>query len=271
MQTSKRIHIPTDQDYIEKLNQLLPPADYRVRMDFGAYRRLFSVLGIQSPLELFEEIPDRVKRATATQAVFSQAWTKITAGIEDWGKAKPLLVELWDQLAEEDKLRKTDAVFVIGGKVPWRRGVVLLDILSQGLVDKIVLTGDRPFFVNKSANEADTLFEYLIARGVSADRFIAENQARNTTENIFLTHQVMVEQGYLPKSVILLAGPMQMKRAYLTLKVLGPKLGWRPKVVRKTVGIWVDRNNYFEDFDEFCLLMNEYTKIYYSFCQDRIK
>lgn len=180
-----------------------------------------------------------------------------------------ILISLWEYLAKEDEPARSEAIFAPGGKIIWRRGDAILSLLNKGLAEKVICSGSQPFLASsENPNEASTLMSYLVERGIEPERILVENRSRSTTENVYFSFELLKEMGELPESLILVANPMQMLRLNLTFKALGQKLKWSPSLYRVPIEIHVNKNNYFEDFDEFCLLLSEYTKAYYSFCQD---
>lgn len=269
MQTSKRIHIPSDKDYIKKLNTIMPVKNYGFDIDFSYYREFFHILNTPCPLDLFNSQRNRIMRAKQTQEIYTKAYCSLS-DINIVQNCMPILRKLWAYLAITSELRPCDSIVVVGGKVAQSRGDVVLELLKRGLSQKIIITGDKPFFDKVSqTNEAHALTKYLAINQVSISDIITEDKAQNTTENVYYTYLMLKKINYFPKSIILVANPMQMTRLYYTFQVLGKKYGWLPDILCQPIKIRVDDTDYFKNFDEFCLLLNEYTKLYYSFCQNK--
>lgn len=272
MQTSNRIHIPTDEDYIQNLNDLMPPDNYGFNIDFSLYRNFFAEMGLDCPLDFLKTIPDRAARAKATEEVYSAAWERLMSDDTIRAAQSKRLTAMWRYLSKHEALEPADAILVVGGKKTWRRGRVALELIQRGLSKNIIVTGDRPFFDKAGQKgEAFALEAYLLKRGIKPSQLTIEAKAKSTTENVYMSYLALKEIGPLPKSLIIVANPMQMLRIYYSFKVIGPRVGWEPKLIRKSITLHHSRFNFYTDFVEFSLLMNEFTKIYYSFCQNDIR
>jgi uncharacterized SAM-binding protein YcdF (DUF218 family) len=102
--------------------------------------------------------------------------------------------------------------------------VVAVDLFHQGMFPLIVFTGaNAPTTVERfPRGEAVHYREYALEHGVPPDAVLIETEARNTSENLTLTRELLSRNGVKPSSVLLMSRPYQQRRAFATGKKVWP-------------------------------------------------
>lgn len=104
--------------------------------------------------------------------------------------------------------------------------VVAVRLFNQGMFPRIVFTGaNAPTTVERfPRGEAVHYGEYATEHGVPADSVLIEPVAKNTSENITLTRDLLMTNGIKAQSLILMSRPYQQRRAYATCKKVWPEV-----------------------------------------------
>lgn len=102
-----------------------------------------------------------------------------------------------------DAPRKSDAMIVLGGGLNPKDGTPLstlayrLDRAAQlyndGYAPDIIVSGGQGR--DEPMSEAQSMFNYLTARGIPADSIFREDQSTNTAENMAFSKRIMDERG----------------------------------------------------------------------------
>lgn len=112
------------------------------------------------------------------------------------------------------------AIIVLGSGTPnCQASPALTARLDQGLVQarrwpaaKVVVSGGQDFGLH--CTEADIMADYLIARGVAADRLIREGRSTSTEENLVFSRRLLAEQGVdATGSTIVVTSDFHVRRA----------------------------------------------------------
>jgi uncharacterized SAM-binding protein YcdF (DUF218 family) len=104
--------------------------------------------------------------------------------------------------------------------------VVAVDLFHRGMFPLIVFTGaNAPTTVERfPRGEAVHYREYALDHGVPTDAVLIESEAKNTSENLTLTRDLLAGQGVKPRSVLLMSRPYQQRRAYATCRKVWPEV-----------------------------------------------
>ncbi len=112
------------------------------------------------------------------------------------------------------------AIVILGSGTPnCQASPALTARLDQGLVQaqrspaaKVVVSGGQDFGLH--CTEADIMADYLIARGVAADRLIREGRSTSTEENLVFSRSLLEKQGVdSAGSVIVVTSDFHVRRA----------------------------------------------------------
>ena len=103
--------------------------------------------------------------------------------------------------------------------------VIAVRLFNQGMFPRIVFTGaNAPTTVERfPRGEAVHYGEYATENGVPADSVFIEPVAKNTSQNITLTRELLMANGIQAQSLILMSRPYQQRRAYATCKKVWPE------------------------------------------------
>lgn len=113
-----------------------------------------------------------------------------------------------------------NAIIVLGSGTPnCQASPALTARLDQGLVQaqrwptaKVVVSGGQDF--GRHCTEADIMADYLIARGVAADRVIREGRSTSTEENLVFSRRLLEQQGIdAAGSIIVVTSDFHLRRA----------------------------------------------------------
>ncbi|NOV25992.1 YdcF family protein [Cupriavidus necator] len=111
-------------------------------------------------------------------------------------------------------------IVILGSGTPnCKASPTLIARLDQGLVQaqrwpeaKVVVSGGQDFGLR--CTEADIMADYLVARGVAADRVIREGRSTSTEENLLFSRRLLEEQGVDPgKATVVVTSDFHVRRA----------------------------------------------------------
>ena len=127
---------------------------------------------------------------------------------------------LWDYLRLGQQLRKADCILVLGGHDP-NVAYHAADLFAEKWAPFVIVSGGSlhpPLHDNATvaATEADALGALLLERDVPSEAIILETRARNTSENFWLTEELIRRLGLKFSSFILVSKPYQERRTYAT-------------------------------------------------------
>jgi uncharacterized SAM-binding protein YcdF (DUF218 family) len=104
--------------------------------------------------------------------------------------------------------------------------VIAVRLFHRGMFPRIVFTGaNAPTTVERfPRGEAVHYGEYATENGVPPDSVFIEPAAKNTSENITLTRELLITNGIQAQSLVLMSRPYQQRRAYATCKKVWPEV-----------------------------------------------
>ena len=94
-----------------------------------------------------------------------------------------------------------------------------LDYFEQNPELIIIVTGSKGG--NEPRTEAECMAEYLISHGVNFEQVIQENQACNTWENLIYSTEIITENGYSEKDVVIVSNGFHLTRARMLWNRVG--------------------------------------------------
>ncbi|TYR81734.1 YdcF family protein [Priestia megaterium] len=128
------------------------------------------------------------------------------------------------EAANQQAPRNADYVMVLGAKVNgtemslslYERTVTALHYLEDNPDTKAILTGGQGN--DEDITEAEAMYQFLTAKGVSSDRLIKEEQSTSTYENFLYTKQLV---DITNKDIVLISNDFHLFRASLIAKRQG--------------------------------------------------
>lgn len=108
-----------------------------------------------------------------------------------------------------------------------------LELVRQDPSLHIIVSGGRGS--NEQLSEAAAMQQYLLGHGVSAAKIQLENRSTTTQENLQFTRQLLLQQGPLPPSLVLLTSDFHLYRA----KLIALRQGLTVTGIRAQTPLWV--------------------------------
>ena len=104
--------------------------------------------------------------------------------------------------------------------------IIAVDLFRRGMFPRIVFTGaNAPTTAGRfPRGEAVHYGEYAAQNGVPSGSILIEPNAKNTSENITLTRDLLIENGIEARSLLLMSRPYQQRRAYATCQKVWPEV-----------------------------------------------
>src|SRR6266567_1366257 len=138
--------------------------------------------------------------------------------------------ELWDYLRIDQPVRPADYILVFGGH---DLGVAerAADLYADGVAPELLVSGGSRAVPAGSAfaTEADAIADVLIRRGVPESAIAVERLASNTSENFWLSAELLRDLGVRPQRFLVVQKPYAERRALATAR-----RRWPDKTVRVT-------------------------------------
>jgi uncharacterized SAM-binding protein YcdF (DUF218 family) len=126
---------------------------------------------------------------------------------------------LWDYLRLSAPLERREAIVVFGGH-DLRVADWAAQLWLDGWASKLVLSGGLGYYTSKiwSEPEAHKFRRVALAKGVSADAILIEDQSQNSGENVTLTRALLRDHGVTLRRAICVQKPYLERRVSLTLR-----------------------------------------------------
>lgn len=248
--------LATDKDYLKKVAETIKEKEPIEDINFQLLNDAIVALGFDDdPYKLIS--PDNL-RVDSVQSIIDKTFEVIQGGISEDVKEK--LYGLWDYLAQEDSIEKSDLIFVFGGPGASRVNEAVR-LYKDGYGLKILFTGQKATYMKDvDTTEAQYYAKLAKEQGIPEEAMILENGAKNTPENAVNSVRLLKTEGHLPTAIILITLPYHMRRSYLTFKAVAD---WNPKLIRRVADSEkYTRENYFMDKNGWSYVFNEFIKIY---------
>ena len=247
--------LPEDPDYLKKLGEQIPKTKEFAHIEFEHLTELLKAIGIEDdPYLIWQQTNDAIKVDSIAAAAFEKFQNPSTA-------IKELLFSLWDHLAEQDQLEKSDLIFVFGGETPQNRATQAIELYKQNFAPKILFSGHSARYMKEiGKSEAQVMAEIAIDHGVPKEAIILEERSKNTPENVLFSIEIFKEKNWLPEKIILVTSPWHMLRCQLSFKA---QADWKPKMIRSIALLaGAGRDEYYESLFFWKYYFNEYIKLY---------
>jgi len=124
--------------------------------------------------------------------------------------------DVYDYLAEEDKLQKADLIFVFGSKQIFRTEKAI-KLYKQRYASKILISGKSPFYEREEnvVSEAESLGEFAVKRGVPEDVLILEKEAISVPDNVKRSLNLLEKENIPHSSIILVNSTFSQRRGWV--------------------------------------------------------
>ena len=135
---------------------------------------------------------------------------------------------IWDYHHLNHKLKKSDVIIVLGSH----------DVRVAEYGAKLFLNDWAPYIcftggiahtndllsTGWKESEAEKFAQIAINKGVTKNKIILENKAKNTEQNVKFSRKLLGDKNINPKSAIIVQKPYMERRAYATFKYFWPEL-----------------------------------------------
>lgn len=130
---------------------------------------------------------------------------------------------IWDYMQMNDKLEKSDLIFVLGSH-DTRVAELAADIFLKGFAQKVLFTGGFGKITKDTNNitEAEKFAKIAMEKGVPEESILLEKQSTNSNENIAFSYKLLESLDIKPKSIIVVQKPYMERRAYAMFKKQWP-------------------------------------------------
>ncbi len=142
-------------------------------------------------------------------------------------KVNELAQIIWDYHHLNQKLRKTDAIMVLGSH-DLRMAEYGIELFQKGFAPYIIFSGGLAhqgdmLSTGWEKTEAEMMTGLAIKVGVSQENIIIENESQNTGDNFRYTKKLLEDKGFDFKKFILVQKPYMERRTWATFKIEWPQ------------------------------------------------
>ncbi len=251
-------NLPEKKEYLHAIESLIERKPPLEKIKFENLNRVLSLAGMSE--DPYRFVGKEKINADEARAVAEKAFLAVNAGkrSEDLEQA---LRELWDYLAEEDKLEPADLIFVFGGGQNETRANEAVRLYREKFGPKILFTGAHASSLPEGSwSEAEYYRKVAVASGVPERDIIVETKAKNTPENAVNSVKILKESNFTPRKMIIVTAPYHMKRCSLNLRSVAD---WKPQIIRHDLPDQAHTDaSYFTDKDVWSSVFFEYLKLY---------
>ena len=133
-------------------------------------------------------------------------------------KETVLFDNAYDYLSEEDEPKKSDIIFVFGGKT-LLRAEKAAELYKKGLGKKILISGGNPIYAKVNNNsEADCYKEVLLQQHIPPNDILLEDKSITVADNVRRSLNLLDERKINFKSIILVTSPYAQRRGWAMFK-----------------------------------------------------
>lgn len=131
------------------------------------------------------------------------------------------------------EVKKHDVAVVLTGMAEYNNDLKVLSIrrgadriwqaltlYKEGKIDRILITGDHGYLIDKGLHEAEQIKETLVKWGIPEHVLITETKSRNTYENAVESKKIL-DRLYPNASILLITSGKHMRRAYACFEKQG--------------------------------------------------
>ncbi len=104
-----------------------------------------------------------------------------------------------------------------GGDRIWQT----IHLYHLGKIDKILITGDNGYVLDKGLNESQQLKEVMVDMGIPETDILVENKSKNTHENALFTKKIIDSLYSSPPKTLLITSALHMKRSKACFEKVG--------------------------------------------------
>jgi uncharacterized SAM-binding protein YcdF (DUF218 family) len=240
-------------------------------IDFLPLTRLLDFLEIHYDQKIFEyQNYGLLNRYKNLQLLKSEIVTRIQEyNFEKQNKSiLPHLQSVYEYLSQDDiHLIDQDkkSIFEIGfvfGSSTTMRIEKAIELYKKNKIQKIMISGYRPFYTKNIHSEAEILKKFAMDNGVNDKDIIIETKSITIPDNVKKSIDLFEKNNFYPSSILLITSPFNMRRAYTNWQKFCP-INYSPKILRvgSRVSKMYNKDNWFKNEHGLNIVFNEYFKI----------
>ncbi len=173
---------------------------------------------------------------------------------------RTFLDPVYDYLAEQDELKKADAIFVFGAKTPLRAEKAI-ELYKNGWSKQIVFSGHGPFTGRTNdITEAEIYRDLAVAAGVPDQDIILETNSITIPDNVRSGLNLFDQINFHPTKLILVNSPYVQRRGWCHFQKYLPE---NIEVIRHNCGTGekFSRDGWFTNPEGIKIVLNEFIKM----------
>lgn len=138
---------------------------------------------------------------------------------------RPDVETLWNYHDMQHELHPCDVGVGLGSH-DLGVAVIAVRLFHRGIFPRIVFTGANAQTTVERFPKGEAVHygEYATEKGVPPESVLIEPAAKNTSENITFTRDLLISNGIQAQSLVLMSRPYQQRRAYATCKKVWPEV-----------------------------------------------
>lgn len=172
----------------------------------------------------------------------------------------PLHTAAYDYLSEEDAPTLSDLIFVFGAKTPLRAQKAA-ELYQQGLAPQVLISGGAPIYARGNEEpEAAHYRDILLEHGVPESAITLETLSVTMADNVRRSLSQFEDQGYRPRSIILVNSPYSQRRGWAHFNKHLPD-GVTLCRVNCGTNTELSRDNWFKQESSLRIVLNEFVKM----------
>ena len=175
-------------------------------------------------------------------------------------KLKPYLDGLYDYLSEEDRLEKSDFIFVFGSKSTLRTEKAM-ELYKMGLASKLLISGRGPIYESgEQVFEAESLRDFAVNGGLPPESVLVEKNSISIPDNVKSSLNYLDSINSRLSSIIIVNSPFSQRRGFVHFKKFLPE---NVKIYRanSAVSDKYSKDSWFKSEEGIKVVINEYIKM----------
>lgn len=195
--------------------------------------------------------------------LFSQintAHEQLTNYVIDHPEHTALYIKVFEALVIPDDTTPSDALFVFGAATNARIDRAI-ELYTQGIAPKILISGKSPHYVEGQVSEAQRMATYAVEQGIPPSQLLLEEESITLPDNVKRSIDLLESLDWKPASLTIISTNFVLTRAYMEWYKFCPwditihAVSAHPQSKKFTAQHWT------EDPKTIALVLNEYIKL----------
>jgi vancomycin permeability regulator SanA len=167
--------------------------------------------------------------------------------------------EIYDYLSEEDEAIPAQNAFVFGSSSTLRIQKAI-ELYNKNIINKITISGHKPFYKDTSTTEAEEIEKFAIQNGIHQNDIEIETKGLTIPDNVKRTLDLWHEKRFYPTNLIIITSPFAMRRCFIDWKKF---LDFNCQIIRQNSESSENfkKNNWYKEKNTLNIFINELVKI----------